>query len=115
MSNPTPVRVLTSLVAPDALSALVDTCYDFGAPARCKLACSNDNHTYLLTTGGERYVLRVYRQQKHWLQRESDYVFELDWLDFLRERNMPASYPIRRRDGGFLGSLNAPEGARHWA
>jgi Ser/Thr protein kinase RdoA (MazF antagonist) len=115
MSNPAPIRVLSSLVAPDALSALVNEFYDFGTPAQCKLACSNDNHTYLLTAGGVRYVLRVYRHHKHWLQRESDYLFELDWLDFLRQRNMPVSYPIRRRDGSFLGSLNAPEGLRQWA
>jgi Ser/Thr protein kinase RdoA (MazF antagonist) len=115
MPDSVPVRVLTSLIAPGALSLLAEAAYDLGAPAHSKLVSHNDNDHYLLTAGERRHVLRVYRHQKHWLRGESDYLFELDWLDFLHQRGLPVSHPIRRRDGGFLGSLAAPEGLRYWA
>lgn len=42
------VRVLTSLIAPETLAALVDANYDLGAPVRCKPISHNDNDHYLL-------------------------------------------------------------------
>ncbi|HEV8456543.1 MAG TPA: hypothetical protein VGQ24_16740 [Gemmatimonadales bacterium] len=43
------VRMLTSLIAPETLAALVDANYDLGTPVRCKLISHNDNDPYLLT------------------------------------------------------------------
>jgi len=111
------VRVLMSLVAPDALAPLVEHAYDIGrgGPVICRLLSSNDNDHYLVTAGEAIYALRVYPHAKHWLENESDYRFEMDWLDFLHERGLPVAHPIRRTDGDFLGALEAPEGRRYWA
>ncbi len=112
------VSVLSSLVAPDALSALAEQHYALSGAAACRIISLNDNDNYLITVPGatpDKYVLRVWPRGKHWLEQESDYQFELEWLDFLFQRGLPVAPPVRRTDGGFLGTLEAPEGTRYWA
>src|SRR6184192_419556 len=109
MTDAESVQVLRSLVAPQALLPLVAERYDVETPLHCRLLSSIDNDHYLVTTASSRFVARVYPHSKHWLENESDYRFELDWLAHLHEKGLPVAWPIRRRDGGFLGALNAPE------
>ena len=115
MSESGQLRILTSLIAPDALLPLLEDAYDLERPLHCHLVSSNDNDHYVVTSRQARHVLRIYRRTKHWVEHESNYHFELEWLAFLYEKGLPVSGPIRRRDGRYLGSLNAPEGPRYWA
>lgn len=115
-----PIRVARSFVASDALAELVAQDYDFGGKVKCslfsKMLRTQDNDHYkVITATGERYVARVYQQGSHLERRQSDYQYELDWLNFLHKNNMGVSYPIPRRDGNFLGSMLAPEGIRYYA
>lgn len=100
---------------PAQLTALVEQDYALGRVLHCALIRTKDNDNFLVETEQDRYVLRVYRFRKHWLQQESDYLFELTWLTYLHEQVLPMAYPIPRRDGSFLGTLDAVEGPRHWA
>ncbi len=109
------IQVLTSLIASEALLPLVAKEYRLDEPIHCRLACTNDNDHYLITAGDTKYMLRVYTHAKHWLDNESDYLFELDWLAFLHEEGLPIAYPILNNSGGYLGALSAPEGRRYWA
>jgi Ser/Thr protein kinase RdoA (MazF antagonist) len=115
-----PIQVARSFVAGDALAELIHQEYDFGGPVTCmlfsKMLRSQDNDHYRVITHDDTiYVARVYQLGDHLERKRSDYEYELEWLHFLRERNLPVSYPIRRKDGGFLGSLLAPEGLRFYA
>ncbi|MCP5097925.1 MAG: phosphotransferase [Chloroflexi bacterium] len=115
-----PIQVARSFIAGDALASLISQEYDFGGSVACKLFSkmlrSQDNDHYRVITHDEQiYVARIYQLGDHLERKRSDYEYELDWLNFLHERNMPVSYPIRRKDGGFLGSLLAPEGLRFYA
>ncbi|MBK8989056.1 MAG: phosphotransferase [Chloroflexi bacterium] len=113
------IRVVRSFVAGPALAELINQEYDLGGVAACKLFSkmlrTQDNDHYKVMVGDRKYVVRVYQLGDHLRRQESDYEYELDWLNFLREEGLPVSYPIRRRDGRFLGSLNAPEGQRYYA
>ncbi len=113
------IRVVRSFVAGPALAELIDQEYDLGGAASCKLFSkmlrTQDNDHYKALVGDQKYVVRVYQVGDHLRRQESDYEYELDWLNFLRENDLPVSYPIRRKDGRFLGSLNAPEGKRYYA
>ena len=115
MPNVEPVSVTHSIIDPEILPGIVANHYDLPAPIDCRLIWDGNNANYLITPGGVDYVLRIYQHEKFWLKNESDYRFELDWLHYLHTQNLPVSYPIRRRDGGFLGTLQAPEGKRYWA
>jgi Ser/Thr protein kinase RdoA (MazF antagonist) len=115
-----PIRVTRSFVAPGALAELIAAEYELPEPINCqlfsKLLRTQDNDHYQVTAAdGRQFVARVYQQGDRLQRQESDYQFELDWLNFLKERHLPVSGPIFRRDGRFLGRLLAPEGLRYYA
>ncbi len=115
-----PIRIARSFVAADSLAEVIAEEYDFAAPISCKLFSkllrTQDNDHYLVSTGdGQQVVARVYQQGDRLKRQESDYLYELDWLTFLKSRDLPVSYPIERRDGEYLGRLLAPEGLRYYA
>lgn len=113
------VRIIRSFIAPDSLAEMIDEDYLFDSPVACKmfskLLRTQDNDHYQVKTDGQKYVARIYQPGERLLRHESDYLFELDWLTFLKDRGCPVAFPIRRRDGGYLGKLNAPEGLRYYA
>ena len=114
------IGVARSFIEPKALAEVVAAKYDVGNVISCKLFSkmlrTQDNDHYLVETEiGERYAMRVYQNGRHLLRQESDYRFELTWLDFLHQEGLPVSFPVRRRDGQFLGGIAAPEGIRYYA
>jgi Ser/Thr protein kinase RdoA (MazF antagonist) len=113
------IRVTRSFVAADALSEIINDEYDLDQVVTCKLFSkmlrTQDNDHYQVRVGDKKYVARVYQHGSHLGREEADYQFELDWLNFLKENDVPVSYPFRRKNGEFLGQLNAPEGIRYYA
>lgn len=114
-----PIAVTRSIVAGSALADRVAEDYGLESPVSCKLISkmlrTQDNDHYLIRSGDQKFVLRLYQVGEHLGRRESDYLYELDWLDFLRQRQIRVAYPIARRNGGFLGQVEAPEGIRYYA
>ena len=113
MESQNPIKIVRSVVAAEELARLVEDAYDLEGPVRCRLRSAGDNDTYVLQAGQDRYILRVYFD-RYWIKDPSHYRFELDWLVFLRERGLPVSYPIGRRDGELISAVEAPEGTRYW-
>lgn len=116
--NDKQIPVVRSFVDAGALAAMIDEAYELDGAAHCtlfsKMLRTQDNDHYLVVVDGKKYVARVYQRAEHLQRDESDYRYELAWLDFLRENDLPIAYPIRRKDGRFLGSLLAPEGKRYY-
>lgn len=113
------IRVIRSFIAGDALAEVIAKDYDLGEVS-CKmfsktLRTQDNDHYRVITDKGQTYVARVYQLGRRLERQESDYQYELEWLDYLHQHNLPVSYPIPRRDGSFLGRLNAPEGVRYYA
>jgi Ser/Thr protein kinase RdoA (MazF antagonist) len=120
MSMSKQIRVARSFVAASALADIISAEYDFGGPVACKLFSkmlrTQDNDHYLVTApDGTKCVARVYQEGSGFGRQASDYQYELDWLLFLNEQNIPVSYPLSRKDGQVLGSVQAPEGKRYYA
>jgi len=116
----TTIRIARSFVAADSVAELIAAEYDCAPPISgklfSKLLRTQDNDHYLITAGdGTQYAFRIYQQGDRYHRVESDYLYEIDWLRFLHERELPVAYPIRRRDGGYVGRLEAPEGPRYYA
>lgn len=116
----TPIRIARSFIAAESVAEIVAAEYDCPRPVTAKLFTkllrTQDNDHYLVTTGdGEQYAFRLYQQGDRYRKVEADYLYEMDWLNFLNGRGLPVSYPIPRKDGGYLGHLEAPEGPRHYA
>ena len=109
------IKVLSSLIDPSEMAWRVEKEYSLGTVEQCICISIGDNDNYLITIEHKKYILRIYRYNKYWLVNESDYQFELHWLEYLHQNNLPISYPIPRREGQFLNSIEAPEGKRYWA
>lgn len=115
MTGSPQLKILRSRVAANWLAELIETEYELGGAVAGKLFYSGDNDIYLITVGETKYVARIYRYGKPWITSETDYHFELEWLNYLKGQGVPVSYPIQRRDGDYLGHLHAAEGLRHYA
>ena len=116
----TTIRIARSFIAADSVAELIAAEYDCAPPISCKLFSkllrTQDNDHYLVTAGdGVQYAFRIYQEGARYHRTESDYLYEIDWLRFLHDRGLPIAYPVRRRDGGYIGRLEAPEGPRYYA
>lgn len=78
--------------------------------ATCKLLRTGMNHLYLVATGTEQYVFRVYTV--NW-RTTLDIAEELRLLDHLKSNGISVSYPIADVNGSYVQELEAPEGLRY--
>jgi len=104
--------VLYSTLTSKALVSKVLPCYEIGSVVRCQFWNRGLSDVYLVDTHQHPYVLRV--SHAHW-RSKSDIDFELELLDFLRQRHIPVAYPLRTQDGQLSVEINAPEGKRYAA
>jgi len=103
------VRVSHSVLHPEDLAAEVARRYALPGSVKGFLLYRGMNDVYLIKVGAERYALRVWRKTL----RDVDAVaYELNFLEYLRERDFPASTPLRTRDGQLYFKLDSPEGPR---
>lgn len=113
------VLVARSFISSDWFSSVISNNYDLGGPVTCKLFSkllrTQDNDHYLVVAGQQKYVARIYQLGKSLGRQEEDYQFELEWLRYLWDQDLPVSYPIQRKDGAYIGAMNAPEGLRYYA
>jgi Ser/Thr protein kinase RdoA (MazF antagonist) len=113
------ITVTRSIVDARAFGKVIAGEYDLEGPVTCKLISkmlrTQDNDHYLIRAGGTKYVARLYQRGEHLKRQETDYRYEMEWLHFLKSKGVRVSIPIRQKDGGNLGSVNAPEGKRFYA
>ena len=91
---------------------LIQNNYHINNDINVSLLNKGDNDHYLVTSGQKKFVFRIYKHNKHWLQNESDYLFELNWLEFLRNNKLPVSFPIKNNNERYLNVIEAIEGKR---
>lgn len=104
--------VIYSTLTSEALVSRVLPCYEIGAVTRCQFWNRGLSDVYLLETPTNPYILRV--SHAHW-RSKSDIDFELELLEFLRQRHIPVAYPLRTQDNQLSVEINAPEGKRYAA
>ena len=108
-SDLTVARITHSVVDPEFINEEMARRYDLKGPLNTFLLYRGMNDVYLVQGAKERYAARVWRKS----YRDVDEVsYELDFLDFLREKNFSASTGIRNRDGDLYFKLDTPEGVR---
>lgn len=107
------ITILKSLVNPKTINEVVNLNYDLIKPVKSSLLSIGVNDIYLVETQNKKYVLRLSRVEKYLTLSASEFLFELEWLDFLKDHDVPVSYPIRRLDNQFCGLIQSPEGPRY--
>lgn len=98
----TPINII---IDNDRLKDIIANSYGISEPFDCKFIRRSFNDHYLIQTKNDRYVLRVYLNNKYYIKGINDFNFELDLLSFLASKVIPVSYPIRNKDGLFLSKF----------
>jgi Ser/Thr protein kinase RdoA (MazF antagonist) len=99
-----------SLLSAPALLAEAVKRYDLAPSTTCELLHPGLNDHYSMTSGDQRFVLRVYRAG--W-RSEEQILFELTLLAHLKKQGAPVAAPVRTRSGNWFCIVRAPEGPRH--
>lgn len=102
-------EVSHSVLHPDFLAAEVRKRYAIGRDATAFLLYRGMNDVYMIKDGAAKYALRVWR--KSWRDVD-DVSYELNFLDFLRRKDFPASTPLATHDGKLYFKVMSPEGPR---
>ncbi len=102
--------VTYSTPSAEALKSVVQGDYQIGLVTDCRFLHRGLNDTFLVATETAKFIFRVYRIG--WRQL-SDILYELEVLLHLSAQDVSVSTPVMRKDGGFAGILEAPEGLRH--
>lgn len=102
--------VTRSILSAAALGEAVAEEYALATPIECLFLQWGLNDTYLLKATDRNYVLRVYRMGWRSLP---EIQYELEVLLHMQRAGIAISAPIRRLDGTFVGTINAPEGMRY--
>ncbi|HMG90957.1 MAG TPA: phosphotransferase [Chryseolinea sp.] len=92
------------------LAKLLQEQYKLDIQTSCKLFRTGMNHLYLVTDGGDKYVLRIYT---HNWRTKLEVSEELRLLRYLQSNGIPVSYPMPDRNGEFVLEINALEGIRY--
>ncbi|MDE0129423.1 MAG: phosphotransferase [Gammaproteobacteria bacterium] len=103
------VRIAHTVLHPDWIAAEAARRYPLSGAVKAYLLYRGMNDVYLIQDRNTRYAMRVWR--RGWRDVEVVQV-ELDFLDYLRCRNFPASTPLRTRGGELYFKVGSPEGER---
>lgn len=104
--------VVYSALASSALATQVLAYYRIEPITSCQFWHRGLSDVYLIETQTQQYILRV--AHAHW-RSKSDIDFELELLDFLRQRAIPVAAPLKTQAGCLSMAIEAPEGRRYAA
>lgn len=101
-----------STLAPQALTHLVFENYDIEVLKGCRFWHRGLSDVYLVETLDRSYILRL--SHHHW-RTQSDIQFELEFLTFLAQNQIPVAAPIPTKGGKLMLEIKAIEGERYAA
>ncbi|MDR6121600.1 Ser/Thr protein kinase RdoA (MazF antagonist) [Bacillus sp. SLBN-46] len=101
-------KVTHSLLSTQSVRELLND-YDLNVIS-CEFLTRGLNDTYFITTQNKKYIYRVYR---HNWRSESDILFELDAINWLKDEGLFVSTPVKTMEGNRIVSIQAPEGNRY--
>lgn len=102
--------VTTSTLSENDLGDYVKEKYNLENSFECKLFRTGVNHTYFISNGVAKYVVRVYC---HNWRSKSEIQEELKLLRLLKDSNLNVSFPIPDKNENLIQSIKAPEGLRY--
>ncbi|WP_419213565.1 phosphotransferase [Maribacter sp. X9] len=102
--------VSTSTLSAKELGEFIMSQYQLPKKFNCELFRTGMNHTYFLTNGEEKYVLRVYSYNWRSIAEIDE---EINLLNTLKVHKLGVSFPIKDKNGTFIQEINAPEGTRY--
>ncbi|MBC5842584.1 phosphotransferase [Flavobacterium sp. F-380] len=99
-----------STLSENELGLFVRDRYNLDNSFTCKLYRTGLNHTYFISNGINKYVIRVYC---HNWRSKAQIIEELELLTILNDNNVSVSHPIKDRNNNFIQEVMAAEGKRY--
>lgn len=104
------IAAATSVLSEADLEKFVIGRYKLHNGFVCKLFRTGINHTYIISDGTTKFILRVYcRNWKTGVEISE----EVRLLDLLHDNQVEVSYALPDPDGKYIQTLSAPEGLRY--
>jgi len=101
-----------STLSPQALIEGVISKYELSTIKQCVFWNRGLSDIYLIEAETQSYILKV--SHHHW-RSKSEIQFELEFLDFLHQQQIPVANPLKTKDGKLLVTIRAVEGDRYAA
>ncbi|GAL60660.1 phosphotransferase [Algibacter lectus] len=102
--------VTTSTLSAKALGEFAKEQYGLDTSYVCTLFRTGMNHTYFISNGKTKYVLRVYCY--NW-RSETEISEELTLLNKLKSNGLGVSVPVLDKNQTYIQTVKAPEGIRY--
>jgi len=102
--------VTASILSEKELCQFIKDRYDLSGEYSCKLFRTGVNHTYFISSGKEKLVVRIYC---HNWRTKIEIEQELALLNLLKEHSLSVSYPVADTQGDLIQPIQAPEGLRY--
>ncbi|MEP4545579.1 MAG: phosphotransferase [Saccharospirillum sp.] len=89
--------------------------YDFGDVDYCMHIKRGFNDTYLLDTGSQKFIFRMYLNGKYYVESDDAYRFELNLVKHLHMQGVPVANVVPTSCGDLLGVTELRSGQRVFA
>ena len=103
---------ICSTLSPQALIEGVLIEYELGAINQCLFWHRGLSDIYLIETDDQSFILKI--SHHHW-RSQSDIKFELEFLDFLYQNQLPVANPLKTKSENLYVTVRAVEGDRYAA
>ena len=100
---------ISSIISPEYLADFVVQNYGFEPNTTCSILKTGVNHSYLISTPTNKFVLRVY--YVNW-RTKNEIEEELKLLNYLKENEIGVSYPVKDKNNNYIQDIAACEGNR---
>ena len=84
------IKPLTS----DEVLDVISNHYQLDDIDYCMFLSRGFNDSYVIESGGERYIFRVYAEGKYYIESDDAYRFELNLLDHLNKQGVPVAAAV---------------------
>lgn len=108
-------QMMNTLLTSDEALETIHRHYSLGNVDYCMFIRRGFNDTYLVDTGSERYIFRLYLNGKYYVESDDAYRFELDLIKHLHTRDVPVATGIPTVNGEYIGVMQTVHGQRAFA
>ena len=102
-------QYIYSRLSPKTVGELVAYHYDIATVQSCVFYLCGLHDNYFIQTSKDKYFVRIYRND--WRNPE-EINFELELLNYLKEKKEPVSSPLETKNNKLLFEVGSPEGER---
>ena len=104
--SPSLCPLLSKIIEISVIEALVREMYNIAQPIKVTFLRRSFNDHYLISSKNNQYILRVYLNEKRYINGMTDLMFELDLLEHLAQNNLPVAYPIKNKNLTYLHEVH---------